>query len=508
MTRLLARKTSALILGFGLTATTLVSPASQPEQLDYTWHNGGSGIQLQLPKTTACLNAAVAAGRANNSFSGIATSIVLDGRIVYHQGFGTVSPTATQPVLPSTRFRIGSITKSVTATALLSLVDDRRLNLHSRATELLPGFELPGEPGWSDRLTVHRLLSHQGGILEPDDLEGPSDDGALAAAFYDPAFTSRIPLMVPPGSFYNYSNANFMLAGLLAETAAGRPYRDVVRHRVFNLLGMTRSAFLSSVVTTDTDIASGVEGNAVIAPGAYDNGIARPAGYAWSSTDDLAKFARFLLRGNPAVLSPHLWRAMQTPQVNMHEFLDYRWYGYGLVIEDALAAPDAQNTMRFYDGVRVVWHNGAINGYRSLMMTMPRQQFAYVALVNGSHDLFPCFRVAAAEAVGKRLPAPSPFPDPGIQRDRFIDYVGNYSDHTGLSGNAVVTLTPSGDLHIELPALDQAGATYDPILRPTGRDNFVLYLQGTPLAVTGIRKGNNTVMYLRSRDTVMTRVTQ
>ncbi len=103
MTRLLARKTSALILGFGLTATTLVSPASQPEQLDYTWHNGGGGTQLQLPKTTACLNAAVAAGRANNSFSGIATSIVLDGRIVYHQGFGTVGPTATQPVLPSTR---------------------------------------------------------------------------------------------------------------------------------------------------------------------------------------------------------------------------------------------------------------------------------------------------------------------------------------------------------------------------------------------------------------------
>jgi CubicO group peptidase (beta-lactamase class C family) len=227
--------------------------------------------------------------------------------------------------------------------------------------------------------------------------------------------------MVPPGSFYNYSNANFMLAGLLAETAAGRPYREVVRHRVFNPLGMTRAAFLPSIVTGDSDIAYGVEANQVIAPDSYDNAIARPAGYAWASADDLAKFARFLLRGNPTVLSTRLWLAMQSRQVNMLEFLDYRAYGYGLVVEDALAAPDSQNTMRFYDGVRVVWHNGAINGYRSLMMTMPRQQFAYVALVNGSHDLFPCFRVAAAEAVGNRLPAPSPFPGPGIRRDLFVD---------------------------------------------------------------------------------------
>ncbi len=243
---------------------------------------------------------------------------------------------------------------------------------------------------------------------------------------------------------------------------------------------MTRSAFLSSVVTTDTDIASGVEGNAVIAPGAYDNGIARPAGYAWSSTDDLAKFARFLRRGNLAVLSPHLWRAMQTPQVNMHEFLDYRWYGYGLVIEDALAAPDAQNTMRFYDGVRVVWHNGAINGYRSLMMTMPRQQFAYVALVNGSHDLFPCFRVAAAGGSRQAVTSAVTVPGSGHPARPFHRLRRKLlRTDTGLSGNAVVTLTPSGDLHIELPALDQAGATYDLILRPTGRDNFVLYLQGT-----------------------------
>lgn len=492
MERSHAQRFSALLIGLGLTTATVGFATGRP---------------LSLPATTACLEAATANGRTNQTLSGMAVAIVLDGHIVYHRGFGTVSPTATRPVLPSTRFRIGSLTKSLTATAVLSLVDDDQLHLHDRVTEVLPGFSLPAtEPQWLHRLTVHRLLSHQGGIRELDLLDGPREDGALAAAFYDPGYTSNTPLMVAPGTFYNYSNANFALAGLVAETAAGRPYREVVRRRVFIPLGMTRAAFLPSVVAADEDVALGVEGDIVFAPGDYDNAVDRPSGYAWASVDDVAQFMKFLMRGNPAVLSPRLWRAMQTPQVNTFEFLDRRAYGYGLGIADWVVLPDSQNTPRFYDGVKLVWHEGAINGYQALMMTMPRQQFGYVVLLNGDgHNLQACFRVAAAEAVGKRLPAPSPFPDPEIQRNRFVDYVGHYIDLTGLDGTASITLTPSGDLSISLPNLDAGAVPYEPILRPVSRDNFILRIQDFDLPVTGFRENGSVVMWLRSRDTVMRR---
>ncbi len=117
-----------------------------------------------------------------------------------------------------------------------------------------------------------------------------------------------MPFTVAPGTFYNYANPNFMLAGLVAEEAAGRPYREVMRRRVFKPLGMTRAVFLPSEVLADNDFAYGVRNARAIAPGDYDNAIERPAGFAWTSAEDLAKFAQFILRGNPAALSPRMWR--------------------------------------------------------------------------------------------------------------------------------------------------------------------------------------------------------
>ena len=371
--------------------------------------------QLDLPATTACVDALLATGRAQGSHSAIAIAVVLDGRVVYRRGFGTISPTSTQAVQPTTRFRVGSVTKVMTAMAVLSLAEDGRIHMHAPVTRLLPGFSLPAEPGWMEQLTAQRLLSNQGGIADPSDAMGPSDDGALAAAFYDPEFTSTIPLLVAPGTFYNYSSTNFMLAGLLAETAAGKPYRLVVRQRVFKPLDMDRATFLSSDVTSDTDAASGVGVSRVWAPGEYDDSIERPAGMAWVSVDDLAKLANFILRGDRKVLAPHNWRAIQAPQADMVQPSDARQsYGYGLVIEEGASLPDSTGVQRLYP-VRSVWHDGAVPGYRSLSFMLPQQQFGFVALVNGDvesgfTDPVPCMRVAAAETISRRLPPPYRFP--------------------------------------------------------------------------------------------------
>jgi len=487
-------------------STLVVAQTTSAAQQTYGEYHSGKHAGLPLPQTTECLNAALTAGRNSNAYSGIAAAVVLDGRVVYRTGLGTASPTSTQPVLPSTRFRFGSIVKTMTATALLSLVREHRIDLHDPVSTLLPGFELYGQPGWSDRLTAHRLLSHQGGIQNSGSVSGPRDDGALAAAFYDPAYLATVPLIVAPGTFYNYSNPNFALAGLLAETADGKPYRHVMHQRVFKPLGMKRTTFLPSTVLADNDFAYGVWGSELVAPDAYDNAIMRPAGYGWTTADDLAKYALFILHGNPHVLTPRHWRAMQTRQVDTLEFLNLQGYGYGLGVSEGASLLDRDGQRRFYEGVKVVSHDGAIRGYRSFMVTLPAQRFGYVALINGDIgnpgvDLASgCFRVAAAETIVDRLPPPSPFPDPDIQRDRFVDYVGEYADITG--GRAIVTLTPAGELQVEFPDL---GVPYNPILEPVSRDNFGVHTGIGSFLLTGIRGTGNEVEYLRTRVAVLAR---
>ena len=142
-------------------AETLRDPSASDDFLARNRHH-----PFDLPATTACLNALLATGRAQSSHSAIAVAVVLDGRVVYRRGFGTISPTSAQAVRPTTRFRVGSVTKVMTAMAVLSLAEEGRIPLRAPVARLLPNVLLPGEPGWMEQLTARRLLSNQGGIAD------------------------------------------------------------------------------------------------------------------------------------------------------------------------------------------------------------------------------------------------------------------------------------------------------------------------------------------------------
>jgi hypothetical protein len=95
-----------------------------------------------------------------------------------------------------------------------------------------------------------------------------------------------------------------------------------------------------------------------------------------------------------------------------------------------------------------------------------------------------------------------------IQGERLVDYIGDYADHTGVAGRAIVALAPDGNLHIQFPDLDNAPerVPYDPVLHPLNRDNFALNIFGQSILVTGIRDGGSAIVHLRTRVTVLTRM--
>jgi hypothetical protein len=228
--------------------------------------------------------------------------------------------------------------------------------------------------------------------------------------------------------------------------------------------------------------------------------------------DDLARFMKFLVDGNRAVLSPHMWRKLQTRHVDTRQLLDLEGYGYGLLVERDAGFFDAQHRFGLYPGVKVVWHDGAIDGYQAVMITVPGERFGYAVVLNGDiRDAAPdpaaCYQTAALETFISRLPPPLPWPGPDIQRDRFGDYLGEYGDRVNITGPGTVTLAPDGNLNIHLPLLDEVGIWYDHVLHPENRDNFTFFVLDLSLQLTGIREGSaGQVKYLRLRTNVLSRV--
>ena len=137
------------------------------------------------------------------------------------------------------QFCIGSDTKKLTALAALQLVEAGALTLDTTVADLLPDLAAPNAPRIVDA-TLRMMLAHQNGGVDWFDNGTATTDAALRATTYG-AWAAQAYELAPPGIFYNYSNPNYSLAGLLAEEAGGAPFADLLEQRIFAPLGMTAS---------------------------------------------------------------------------------------------------------------------------------------------------------------------------------------------------------------------------------------------------------------------------
>jgi CubicO group peptidase (beta-lactamase class C family) len=307
---------------------------------------------------------------------GAAVAVVSGDRLVFAKGFGTANIETGAPVTPDMLFRVGSITKMFTAAVLVTLAEDKQINLDEPigkyVKELNPKLSL---------VTAHQLMSHTAGMTDesPSDY-GSHDDSALAAYVRS---LKEEHFFTEPGRIFSYSNPGFDVAGFLIEEFGGRPYADQMSERLFKPLGMKSTTFRPTVAMTyplsQGHSVSGKAKPTVIRPFG-DNVAGWPDGFMFSSVNDLARFAIAFMDGGridaKPVLTPTAIARLSTPYADLHSRFGFEngKYGYGLFVHD-------------YRGAHVVWHAGLIPGFGALLQMIPARRFAVLVLANRSGSL-------------------------------------------------------------------------------------------------------------------------
>jgi CubicO group peptidase (beta-lactamase class C family) len=310
---------------------------------------------------------------------GLALAVIQAGEVVYSNGFGVTSdlPDA-PPVTTETLFRIGSVTKSLTATLVMRLVEAGTLKLDTPVTEYIPWLRLH-DPDAASKITLRMLLSQTAGLPTSLDYAGWREASGLEA--YVRTVLPSLPLAAPPGAVYAYSNPGYNLAGYVAEAATRVPYTTLMQREVFDPLGMTRSTFdplLAMTWPLSQSFLLNDDGKPYVKRPFVDNTGEYPCGFAISNVVDLAKIVQMQVHDGRAGSSPFLSadsiRAMRTPHAEQYT-LDERTYGLGL-------------RQRTYKNVTLVGHNGAISKYGAFMWWQPEGKAAVLMLTNRSANFW------------------------------------------------------------------------------------------------------------------------
>jgi CubicO group peptidase (beta-lactamase class C family) len=460
-----------------------------------------------IPERFAELAQSFEAERIALGAPGAAIAVIEGGEVSFARGFGSKHPNENDPVRATTLFRIGSVTKVLTAIVVLQLVAEGRISLDDPLTEALPGFAFAQDPSWAPSITVRHLLTHASGMVDYAVAEVPPDqqlDSALESYLYG-EFAEIAYLMAPAGRMWNYSNPNFYVAGLVAEKERGEPYRSLMRERLFAPLGMDRTFFLPSEALEDGDFAFAASRNMagnpiVVAPDDYDNAWARPAGFAFSSVLDLAKLVAFIDRGDESVLPAAEWEALASPQIDTKNFFDLEHYGYGLIVSDGAFFGGPNEFRR----LRIITHGGAIQGHSAEIWWLPSLDLGLVTLASTDGAYFRDALITAIRTLVTLPPADPPpvfTPDPSVYAEK---YAGTYRDDFNVG--TVVVSTSAASLLVSMPDLDRFGVPYEPELVHFGPDNFLLSVQGFNLPLTFILDDDGRAEFLRTRPFVAKRV--
>ncbi|HEY4338501.1 MAG TPA: serine hydrolase domain-containing protein [Steroidobacteraceae bacterium] len=317
--------------------------------------------------------------------------VARNGRLLLAKGYGFANVEWQVPNTLRTKFRLGSITKQFTATLIMQLREEGRVDLQDSICKYLS----PCVAAWRP-VTLAHLLSHTSGIAGYGGKPQPASSSAppwtadeIAATFRDR------PLDFAPGTKWQYSDWGYCLLGLVIEKVTGKPYATVLRERIFGPLGMNDSGYdRSDVILKQRAAGYRLEGDRLLNAAYTDMAGPYAAGGLYSTADDLYKWDQALYSN--AVLPQRALELMWTEVISN--------YGYGWMVSRPTST-SAQPPWVLPGRFQVV-HPGNIAGFSTEILRFPDDHVTVIVLANleNANTIGP---VLAAMVFGEKFSLPS-----------------------------------------------------------------------------------------------------
>jgi CubicO group peptidase (beta-lactamase class C family) len=386
----------------------------------------GAGTAAIANVATA-LEACAAAFVKQHRLPGASVAVVHEDDLAWCAGIGICDAAAGRTADDATLYRVASVTKTFTGTAIMQLRDEGRLDLDDPVVAHVP--ELGAAVGVSpiESVTIRRLLSHESGLMGDapgTDWEGPTYQGSVTANL---ARAAEIGVRVPPNTQQKYSNMGYQLLGEIVTRVSGRPYAEYVRERILDPLGMSASGFAPLPDALRARMATGYTVRQF--SDELSESVAAPEceaeGGLISCVGDLARWVSFQVRKDGGE-RPGAQVLAESTLAEMHR---PRYLGGDPAWE--LAYGISWYAMRRGD---VVWvqHSGDIHGFSSNVCFDREHRVGAIALVNtmASAGELSMQLAAIGRAAVAALPAPivPPSPMPEQYRDLLGYYGGDNFD--------------------------------------------------------------------------------
>jgi len=404
------------------------------------------------------LAAFVKAAAEKFAIPGVAVAVWADGTETY-ACHGVTSLEDPRPVDENTLYSLGSISKTYTATAMMRLVAQKKVDLGAPVRRYVPELVL-GNEQWASEMTVLNLLNHTAGLDWRLIVDTGDGDDALARFV---ARLAELEQLAAPGTRTSYSQAGYNLAGRIIEQVTGLTFERAVETLVLEPLGLRDTLYAMDDIMARPAVAMGhnadENGRYAIARQWKDNRANNPGGGVASSVADQLRWARFHLGDGHApdgaeVLPAETLHQMQVPTAELRSSTLGDAIGIGWFLRDV-------------DGVRTVGHGGSGNGQFAELLIVPERDFAIIVASNASPTGIPCNQAIVRWAlehylgVADRDPEPEPY-----NQARAAEIVGAYendamtftitTDSTGLSLEVRLKPEIRAASQVEMPA------DYDP----------------------------------------------
>ena len=293
---------------------------------------------------------------------GASLLVIHDGTVAYQKSYGLANVERDERVTPQTDFRLASLSKQFTATAVMMLVADGKLHYDDDISTRLAGL-----PAFAKGVTVRNLLNHTSGLPDYEDFVPDSQTAQVYDVDVPRLISSANGMKFAPGTRYAYSNTGYCLLALIVEHVSGKHFADVLHERIFAPLGMTSSLAFVNGKSTVPHRAYGYSVNVkgVRLTDQSNTSATLGDGGIYTSTVDLAKWDRALERHTlvSAAEQQLAWTPPSLPNGAATE------YGFGWFIDHAR-------------GTTRLWHYGESRGFTNTILRYPERRLTVVILSN------------------------------------------------------------------------------------------------------------------------------